>query len=238
MLFKVLKQSRDKLCCWLNWFIPNESINESKRKWNKLAQENARYYVVSKQGKGINEEEFRQTGLANYQDLIKNDFEIKARLNNFSNKKVLNIGCGIGRLEEFMSPDFGEVYGIDISESMINQAKERLAKLPNVKLFATDGLSYPFDDNFFDLIFSYIVFQHMPSREIVEQNFREIYRTLKTSGITKIQIRSGHQPFKWQWFYGPAWKKDEAVAMVEKIGFRVLRTNGEETKRFWLWLTK
>jgi len=218
--------------------FPDESITHSKNKWNKLAEENPRYYVVSRKGRDITESDFQEVGRKNYEELISGDITLKERLVNFNNKKVLDIGCGLGRLEEFFSPNFKEVYGVDISEQMVEQAKERLKKYRNIHLSSTDGITLPFDKGFFDFVFSYLVFQHMPSREVVEKNFIEVFRVLKENGIAKIQIRGGHTPFKWQWFYGPSWSEEKAVKMVEKIGFRVLKTEGENTKRFWLWLTK
>ncbi|MCB9805872.1 class I SAM-dependent methyltransferase [Candidatus Nomurabacteria bacterium] len=186
----------------------------------------------------IDEKQFKEIGDENYKEHIENDDIVKSKLGNFSDKKVLNIGCGVGRLEECMPPHFGNVYGIDISEVMVEKAKERLSQLHNVVVQATDGVSFPFNDEFFDFIFSYIVFQHMPSKEVVKKNFEEIFRSLKKGGVAKIQIRGGHQPFKWQWFYGPVFKEQEAIDMVKSVGFNVLKTQDPDKKRFWLWLEK
>lgn len=238
MLSKLIDKSRKKIMSFMSNFLPNESIEKSKRKWNRLAKDNAMYYVVSKKGKSINENDFLESGKENYEEHIAQDEILKQKLNHFHDKKVLNIGCGVGRLEEQMSPNFQKVCGIDISEEMINRAKERLSNHNNVELLATDGASFPFGDDFFDFIFSYIVFQHMPSKDVVKKNFEEIFRTLNKNGVAKIQIRGGHQPYKWQWFYGPVFEEQEAVDMVKSVGFNVLKTKDPDKKRFWLWLEK
>lgn len=220
--------------------IPNRSISSSKKLWNKLANENHRYYIVSKKGRGIEDEEFRKTGLENYNDIIKNDTFLFNELGSYNGKKVLEIGCGIGRMTEFFANDFDDVYGIDISETMIERGKKYLAHLNSNKihLLATNGVNYPFEDNFFDLVFSYIVFQHMPSKEVVQKNLQEVFRVLNPSGIAKIQLRGGSQPHKWNWYYGPSFSSNEATEMINKIGFQILKTEGENTKRFWFWLKK
>lgn len=219
-------------------FFPEEDISGSKEKWNKLARKNPKFYIVSKAGEGINEEQFRKIGQENYLDLVLNDGLLKKYMPDFKDKTVLDIGCGIGRLSELFAADFREVYGVDISEEMIEQGKDRLEILKNVHLYATDGLHYPFENDFFDLIFSFVVFHHMPSTEVVEQNFKEVYRTLKTGGIAKIQIRGGKRPLRWQWYHGYAFSKDEALEVLRKTGFKIIKTEGENSKLFWLWLSK
>lgn len=218
--------------------IPDRNILASKKLWNKLANKNHRYYIVSKKGKSITKEEFRNTGLENYNDIIKNDSLLLNKLGSYNNKKVLEIGCGIGRMTEFFAGDFEKIYGIDISENMIEEGKKYLEHLENVNLIATNGVNYPFENNFFDFVFSYIVFQHMPSREVVKANLREVFRVLNPNGIAKIQLRGGTKPYKWKWYYGPSFSFDEAKSLIDEIGFKILKTEGENTKRFWLWLEK
>ena len=45
-----------------------------------------------------------------------------------------------------------------------------------------------FPDEKFDFVYSYAVFQHIPSREVVFQYLREARRVLKTGGILRCQI--------------------------------------------------
>lgn len=238
IMFGGLKKTATAIASLISNKLPDETIERSKKKWNKLAEDNARYYVVSRKGKKITENDFNETGEQNYNELVATDALVKDKLGEFSDKTALDIGCGIGRLEQFFAPDFKKVHGIDISEEMIQQARKRLSSFRNVEIWATDGKTYPFGKDTFDFIFSYLVFQHMPSRAVVEQNFKEIFRVLKPEGVAKIQIRGGHTPFKWQWFYGPSWNEKQAREMVEAIGFKVFKTEGAGTKRFWLWLGK
>lgn len=54
-------------------------------------------------------------------------------------RTVLDIGCGIGRLEAALAPLSAAVIGIDISPAMIAQARRRCAGFPNVSLLLGNG---------------------------------------------------------------------------------------------------
>lgn len=54
-------------------------------------------------------------------------------------RTVLDIGCGIGRLEAALSPLTAAVIGIDISAGMIGEARTRCAGFPNVRLVLGSG---------------------------------------------------------------------------------------------------
>lgn len=51
----------------------------------------------------------------------------------------LDIGCGIGRIEQALCPEVGFITGIDISPKMIELARERCARSPNVAFRLANG---------------------------------------------------------------------------------------------------
>ena len=140
-------------------------------------------------------------------------------------------------MTEFFLGDFSEVYGIDISEKMVEEGKARLGSRPNVRFSATNGLDYPFPEGFFDFVFSFTVFQHMPDRKTVRRNFEEVARVLNKRGVAKIQLR-GVPVRKSEWFYGPAFDPESAVKLYEKLSLKLLKQEGEGQKYYWLWLEK
>lgn len=223
---------------FFNHFMPNKNIIASKEEWEKLAEENHRYYIASRKGRDIDDNNFRLTGQEDYDKLVLGDEFLLKSLEPLNNKNVLEIGCGSGRLLEFFAKDFKEVYGVDISKKMIDLAKDWLHNFNNVFLEATDGLHYPYKNDFFDLVFSYVVFQHMPSKKVIKKNLEEVYKVLKPNGLAKIQLRSGYQPAKWTWYYGPSFSFVQAKKMVEKIGFKLVKSTGEGERIFLLWLKK
>lgn len=221
----------------LNMLIPGENISQSKNKWNKLASDNPRYIVLTDLGEGITEEEFKKTGEKDFNELVMRDSFLMEKLGNTKEKTVLEIGCGIGRTTEFLSHNFKKVYGVDISEKMIEVGKERLKNLTNASITANDGLTYPVQDSSIDFVFSYIVFQHMSSKKTVAKNLLEIKRVLVPNGIAKIQVR-GLPTSKMNWFYGPSFTKEEIEKLLNSIGLKILRMDGENQRYFWLWLSK
>ncbi|MEK7462336.1 MAG: methyltransferase domain-containing protein [Patescibacteria group bacterium] len=233
-----MKNLLNSLVVKVSSLLPDKSVAVSKKEWDVLADENHKYYIVSKKGKQIDDTQFRETGRENYRELITEDSLIKESLGDFSDKRVLDIGCGAGRLTEFFASEFKQANGVDISEKMVEEAKKRLQHIPNVSFVANDGEHYPFEDNTFDLVFSYIVFQHMPSRAVILENFKEVKRVLKPAGIAKIQIRGGRKVLKGSWFYGPSFTEAEAKQLATDAGLTIVKMGDDSIKRFFLWVKK
>jgi SAM-dependent methyltransferase len=100
-------------------------------------------------------------------------------------KRALDIGCGIGRMEEALSPKLGEIHAIDVSENMIAAARRRCQGLCNVVLSTCSGLDLRgLPDEWFDLVFAvdsfpYLVQSGMP---LVATHFAEAARVLRPKG--------------------------------------------------------
>ena len=214
-----------------------ETITESKDKWNKLAKENARYYVLTDFGAEISEEKFREAGKKDFETLITGDAFLNKHLSPFNNKSALEIGCGIGRITEFLASAFGQVTGADISEAMINEGQKRLQTLRNVRLVATDGKTLPAESDSIDFVFSFIVFQHMPDVQTIRANVAEISRVLKIGGLAKIQLR-GLPTSKKNWFYGPSFDMGSVKNLIKGLPLEILKSESENTRYFWVWLSK
>lgn len=113
------------------------------------------------------------------------NFFIKEKL---ANKKsiTLHVGCGIGRVEKYLSKHVFKCFGVDIAQSMIEKAKKNV-KAKNAYFYVSDGSTLPFPNKYFDLIYSLFVFQHMPT-SLFAENIKEINRTLKRNGKFFFQI--------------------------------------------------
>ena len=94
-------------------------------------------------------------------------------------ERVLDLGCGNGRLYELFRKKNVDYYGIDISERLVELAKRRY---PQAKFWAADALNLPFFDNFFDKVISIAVFHHVPSKESRLKFLKEAKRVLKPGG--------------------------------------------------------
>lgn len=99
--------------------------------------------------------------------------------------KVLDLGCGNGRLSEIFQGKKIDYYGVDFSEKLIEIAKKRY---PQLKFQVADALNLPFPDNFFDKVYSIAVLHHIPSKELRIQFLRETKRVLKPGGTVILSV--------------------------------------------------
>jgi len=84
----------------------------------------------------------------------------------FSGKhRVLDFGCGIGRLTKWLSSLGQYVVGIEITKEMLDKAK-LYSKSSNVDFILYDGSNLCFRRECFDIILSVWVLQHMPNETV------------------------------------------------------------------------
>ena len=155
-----------------------------KSEWDKRAEKNA-YHYVSTFRKEWDDESFFEWGEFQTRTVI--DRFLQDRGFNPYSKTVLEIGCGAGRLSRAFSSRFKNVYSYDVSDRYIQIAKEKNGHLENVTFRVNDGLSFPeIQDGSIDFVFSGWTMLHMPTREVVIANIREIARILSKNGLYKI----------------------------------------------------
>src|SRR5689334_15201902 len=151
-----------------------ELLQRMRADWNERAAEDANYYVAFGRRDQDDAEFFATAG-----DVLRLLAGELKRLR--SRTAALEIGCGPGRLMRPLSRSFRELHGLDISDEMIRLAGERLRDAPNAFPHHNSGTDLAiFPDEKFDFVYSYAVFQHIPSREVVLQYLREARRVLKT----------------------------------------------------------
>ena len=160
--------------------------------------------------------------------------EIIHRILQANPKNMLDVGCGNGNILRIINKMLStDLYGIDISENMIKEAKKVLGT--NVKLTVGDAESLPYDDEQFNVVLCSASFHHFPNPDI---SLKEIYRVLKKDGILILGDPTG--PFdlctkiinkllkNTKFGYYRFYNKKEIVALMESAGFTVddyLRTS-------------
>lgn len=118
-------------------------------------------------------------------------------------EKILDLGCGNGRLLEVLKDKNIDYIGLDNSEKLIEIAKRNYLHPPKFSVFVknevvsnegkiwrarakfqvSDALDLPFSDNFFDKVFSTRVLPHIPSKEFQLQFLKGAKRVLKPGGL-------------------------------------------------------
>ncbi len=102
-----------------------------------------------------------------------------------SGEKVLDLGCGNGRLLEILKGKDINYFGLDGSEELIEIAKYNY---PQAKFFAGNALNLPFPKDFFDKVFSVRVLHHIPSKEFQARFLGEVGRVLKSQGLLILTV--------------------------------------------------
>jgi ubiquinone/menaquinone biosynthesis C-methylase UbiE len=169
------------------------SLKRVQENWKKLGERDPLWAVISwpeKKGNKWDIHDFFQYGRNEIDETIK--YAKGIGLKNF--RVALDFGCGVGRLSQALSIWFDEVYGIDISSSMIQAANTFnvfdkkchyiLNNKPNLELFS---------DNYFDFIYSNITLQHMKPIFSIKY-IKEFIRVLVPDGLLIFQVPS-HRRF-------------------------------------------
>lgn len=121
-------------------------------------------------------------------DLIEKYVDLKG-------KRILDLGCGIGRYSQNFKDLGGEVFGLDVDEEKIEIAKKIN---PGINFLASRAENLPFSDNFFDVIFVNEVLEHV---EDDKKAVKELFRTLKPGGSAIIFAPNVFYPFETHGIY-------------------------------------
>lgn len=160
--------------------------------------------------------------------------------------RILDYGCGKGDIVEEGRKLQLKIYGVEefYGGSTIREGVKAKGLLGDV-IVELDGGKIPFPDNYFDLVFSNQVFEHVPDLNHVLQ---EISRVLTSHGRllclfpSKGAIREGHcgVPFA-HWLPKNTYYRYYWLLLLRKVGFGYHigeRSSREWAKTFYDWLNK
>ncbi len=159
------------------------TIQSSRDFWNEKARENALWYVSSYGPyEGRDEADFWRSGFA-----IWNDLKMRIGYTSQPSHVVVEVGCGVGRLSQAISPEVGTLVATDISSEMVNRASK--LGLGNARFSVGDGFSLrQFGDGSADLVLAYCVFQHLPTKNILAGYVSEMCRVAVPQGMLAFTI--------------------------------------------------
>jgi SAM-dependent methyltransferase len=101
---------------------------------------------------------------------------------------ALELGAGAGRIARHAAPNVRELVVTDVSRTMVDEARENLARFPNVVCRQTNGFTLPaFADGSFDLVYAHDVFLLFDGNEALAL-LDECSRVLVEDGLLVVSL--------------------------------------------------
>ena len=152
------------------------------------------------------------------------DFSLITReLGETSNKTVLDLGCGVGRLMKAARSKFAKVIGIDISERAVTKARELLGNDPGISLIVGDGFSLSaLPTGSVDVVVSFAALVSMPA-EVTARYLVEFHRVLNANGMVRLQVYLGKEQSvtRCNTLHLRAFDRENFIRAVQSAGFGV-----------------
>lgn len=157
---------------------------------------------------------FGQTRRVLWQDLQPFLAQVKEK------DKVLDLGCGNGRIFLALEDKKVDYVGVDFSEELINQAKKRFSKTTFILADLTDkNLWQKLEKQKFDKVFLIAVLHHLPTPKMQTQLLQRINKVLKKDGLLFLTV--------WNLWQKKFWKEH-----FKQLGKKLI--SGFKFK--WLWI--
>lgn len=144
--------------------------------------------------------------IENYRYRVEPEIMAFAQFSRFRGKKILEVGVGAGTDFVQWVRSGSHAYGIDLTQEAIENTKYRLSleDLQAADLRTGDAENIPYEDNAFDLVYSWGVIHHSPD---TQKCVRELIRVAKAGGIIKLMIYHRYSLFAfYQWIRSALFK--------------------------------
>lgn len=171
-------------------------LEPHKRNWEELADVDPLWAILSNASLQHGRWDINDFFLTGEREITTMMETVKRLHLHVNPDSVLDFGCGVGRLTRAFAGRFQTCYGVDISERMIENAQRLNHEFPNCHfcLNTVDNLRI-FPNDSFDMIYTNLVLQHIPHREIIKSYIKDFVRTLKPDGLLVFQLPS-HIPLR------------------------------------------
>ncbi|MGI8751458.1 MAG: class I SAM-dependent methyltransferase [Acidimicrobiales bacterium] len=236
--------------------VVNDEASSMRHYWDDRARENAVWYVdTSCDYADPNMARFWDTGAVVVREALGD-----APLRPSGRRVAVEIGSGLGRVCQALVAEFDEVIGIDVAPEMVTQARHYVDD-PRIRFEVGNGTDLAsIADASVDLVMTFTVFQHLPTRSLIDGYVREAARVLRPGGVLAAQWNNLPHPLLWK-LQGARWRferrvglrPDERAApqflglrvpadrvrvMCERAGLVPGGTKGEGTLFAWIWAEK
>jgi glycosyltransferase involved in cell wall biosynthesis/SAM-dependent methyltransferase len=164
-----------------------------QKSWDQFGKEDAFWAALThpdKRSGRWSEAEFFETGRRDIRALLERMTALGLPLKY---EKALDFGCGPGRITQGLAEHFQEVHGVDIAPSMVAKANE-LNKYGHRCIYHLNEERHLhlFDEETFDLVYTWLVLQHMP-KQLALGYIAEFVRVTRTGGVIVFQVADRRQ---------------------------------------------
>jgi ubiquinone/menaquinone biosynthesis C-methylase UbiE len=158
-------------------------VMRSTEEWRARARRDPLHAVAAHPGTEGNrwdKEEFYALGRSDWADFRTQWEQYAEPLSG----TCVEIGCGAGRITHALCLDFDKVIGLDVSEDMIDLARQ----VANAEYHVVEDASIPLSNGSADAVFTCHVLQHFESLGDVVSALRESHRVLRDGGTIMAHL--------------------------------------------------
>ena len=117
------------------------------------------------------------------------DAFLLARMHGVSQGRILEIGCGRGRMTQVLAQLFETVVALDVSREATRRCRAAVEASKVLVVLGDDQTVAAMPSDSFDVVFSYATFQHVSSRSALQSYVASAARLVAPSGIAVLQLR-------------------------------------------------
>lgn len=139
---------------------------------------------------------------------------------------IADLGCGTGELLDLLAPVVERVIGVDREPKMLDAARARTSRHPNVDLLEGALASLPLDPATIDAATCLLVLHHVDRPDAV---WSEVCRVLKPGGTFVVVDMQPHDRHDWRHTMGHrhlGFDRDSVVGMAEAGGLQLVQWRG------------
>jgi SAM-dependent methyltransferase len=203
------------------------SFHVRRTEWESFANENPYHYICTdlpnNDGDG-----FWLSG----EQMIRREILPLLDKYDIERRAALEMGCGVGRLALALAPHFQKVLGLDIAGGMISRASaaalgRRIDNATFIKIDDPGRIGNQLGSYLrgIDLVYSYLVFQHIDSFEVIDAYLNTVGEVLSPDGIAFLQFDTRPKNF---FYYAKGVLPDTFLPRNWRRGIRRIRREAAE----------
>lgn len=148
---------------------------------------------------------------------------VSSALGDIEGKRVLEIACGTGRFSVMLAARGAEVIGLDISDAMLSQGREKAwaaGVAERTEFIRGDAARLPFPDDHFDAVLAMRFFHLIPNPDRYLEEIRRV--TTDQLIFDTFNTPSTRTAYNWLLPMGSRLYDDSDVrTMLERTGYRL-----------------